>query len=250
MHLWTGYTDEQSQSDLEVILSIDEQKRAQRFHHISDSREYVFAHALLRLALSHHLSVSASEWQFDRDRNGKPVIASPELSPSVQFSLSHTGGLVACLITLSAEAGVDVEKVEYTDDLPLVARNLSPAEQSVMSTLSSKAWTEQFFGYWTLKEAIGKARGFGLSLLLNGISFELNADGWASADFSRDDDDPSMWNFWREHLISQHALAVAVKRDFDGRCEIIRRTVKFDRAGIVLLAQAHHTEPRQRQKSK
>ena len=81
MHVWTAYTDEQSVSDLKVILSIDEQKRAQRFHHICDAGEYVFARALLRLALSHHLSVSANEWQFVRDSNGRSLIGSPEISP-------------------------------------------------------------------------------------------------------------------------------------------------------------------------
>src|ERR1700733_3801239 len=103
MHLWVAYTDDQSVSDLEVILSKDEMKRARRFRNISDSREYVFAHALVRLALSHYMPVSACDWQFDRDRNGRPTIGTPEVSPFVQFSLSHTSGLVACLITLSAE---------------------------------------------------------------------------------------------------------------------------------------------------
>ena len=78
----------------------------------------------MSLALSHYFPVPAGAWRFARDHNGKPFIASPEVSPAAQFSVSHTEGLIACLITLS-EAAVDVEKIEYDQDLQLVARRSS-----------------------------------------------------------------------------------------------------------------------------
>ena len=248
MHLWTALTHDQRISDLQAILSMDEQKRARRFRRASDSRQFVFAHALVRLALSHHLAVPASDWHFDRDSKGKPVIAAPEMFSAVEFSLSHTNGLVACLITLSAEAAVDVEKVKYTHDLALVAHQIfSPTEQRTLSVLSAKDWTERFFDYWTLKEAVAKARGLGLALPLSDISFELDAGNWIRADFAcAADDDPSVWIFWRNHPQSQHAMSLAVKRDFDDECEIIQRLVKFDGARIIAVTQSRHIEPGKR----
>ncbi len=243
MYLWTALTYDQSVSGLQVILSVDEQKRARRFHRARDWHQFVLAHALVRLALSRHFPVPASDWQFDCDCNGKPFIATPEMSPAVQFSLSHTEGLVACLITLSAEAAVDVEKVEYNLDLTLVAHQIfSPTERKDLSVLSGKDWTARFFDYWTLKEAYAKAQGLGLMLPLCDIGFELEPDNRIRANYVSPVDDPLAWILWRDHLKSQHAISLAVKRDFDDECEIIHRSVKFDGARIIPEVQARRIE--------
>lgn len=84
----------------------------------------MISRALVRLVLSNHFPIPAGDWRFDRDGNGKPSIVAPAGFPPVRFSLSHTQGLVACLISLSAEAAVDVEKIEYNQDLALVARQV------------------------------------------------------------------------------------------------------------------------------
>jgi 4'-phosphopantetheinyl transferase len=243
MYLWTALTRDQSISGLQVILSTDEQKQARRFRRAKDWHQFVIAHALVRLALSRHFPVPASGWHFDRDRNGKPFIAAPEMSPAVQFSISHTEGLVACLITLSAEAAVDVEKVEYTSDLAMVAHQIfSPTELRALRVLSGKDWTARFFDYWTLKEAYAKAQGLGLVFALGDIGFELGPENRISANYASPVDDPLAWIFWRDHPQSQHAISLAVKRDFDDECEIIHRSVKFDGARIIPEAQARRIE--------
>lgn len=239
LHLWTVLTNGQNgitiASRLHAILSADEQKETRRFHRARDRHHFVIARALVRLALSDHFPVPAGDWRFDRDHNGKPFVAAPETSPPVQFSVSHTDGVVACLITLSAEAAVDVEKIEYRQDLPRVARQvLSPAEQSALSVLAGRDWTTRFYDHWTLKEAYAKARGLGLSLTLSDIGFELEPDNAIRVHFaSQVDDDASTWVFWRRHLSPQHTIAVAAKKDFGDGCEIILRPVKFDGARIA-----------------
>src|SRR5437879_4068418 len=127
LHLWTARTDDLNDgtiaSRVAGILTADERDEARRFHRARDRHQFVVARALARLALSHHFPVPAGDWRFARDHNRKPFIAAPEISPPVRFSVSHTQGLVACLITLCAQAAVDVEKVEPSGDLPLVARD-------------------------------------------------------------------------------------------------------------------------------
>jgi 4'-phosphopantetheinyl transferase len=244
MYLWTALTGGQNLSGLEELLSTRERRRARRFRRDSDSSQFVIAHALVRVALSYHFAIPKGDWQFDCDPDGKPVVTAPELLPAVQFSLSHTDGLVACLITLSAEAAVDVEKIQYHRDLALVSHQMfSPTELKALRALPRKDWTTRFFAYWTLKEAITKAQGRGLALTFSDISFDLGANNWIRADLvSAVGDGRSMWILWRQCSQSQHAIAVAVKRDFDGECEIIHRTVKFEGARIVFGRQARHIE--------
>jgi 4'-phosphopantetheinyl transferase len=237
LHLWTVRTDDLNDgviaSRLAPILSTDEQNEARRFRRPRDQHQFVIARALARLALSRHIPVAAADWRFDRDENRKPLIAAPEISPPVRFSISHTQGLVACLIGLCAEAAVDVEKIEPNQDLALVARQvLSPAEQAALNALSGADWTARFFDYWTLKEAYAKARGLGLGLPLNAIGFELEPDETIRAHFAPGvDDDPSAWVFWRRHLPPQHTISVAAKKDVDREFELVVRSVEFDATG-------------------
>jgi 4'-phosphopantetheinyl transferase len=239
LHLWTVRTDDLNDGAIAgrvvEILAADERNESRRFRRARDQHQFVIARALAKLALSQHFPVAAGDWRFARDHNRKPFIAAPEISPPVRFSISHTQGLLACLVTPSAEAAVDVEKIEPSQDLAAVATQvLSRSEQADLSALSGEDWTARFFDYWTLKEAYAKARGLGLGLALSDISFELKPDGTIGAHFGPViHDDPSAWMFWRRQLPPQHTLSVAAKRDFDGRCELIVRTVKFDGARIA-----------------
>src|SRR2546426_1262254 len=234
MVLWTLLTDDTTDAEtacrLQEILSADERNEARRFRRVTGRQRFVIARTLVRLALSHHFPIPAGDWRFDRDRNGRPFVVAPAISPPVRFSVSHTHGLVACLITLSAEAAVDVEKVEHSQDLAMVAREvLSPAEQGALSVLSGTDWTTRFFDLWTLKEAYAKARGLGLSLTLSDIGFEIKPDNTISTHFaSQIDDDSSDWVFWQRHLSAQHTISVAAKKSFGEGCKLILQPVKID----------------------
>jgi 4'-phosphopantetheinyl transferase len=128
-----------------------------------------------------------------------------------------------------------VEKVEHSEDLSLVARQvLSRAELSILNNLSGTDWTTRFFDYWTLKEAYAKARGLGLGLRLSDVEFEEGPDNAIRAHFASSvNDDPSAWLFWRCRLPSKHTISVAARKDFDGEPRIIRRSVKFDGMSMV-----------------
>jgi len=190
--------------------------------------QFVIARGLLRVALSEDLPVSITDWRFARSNNGKPFIAEPGSLSAVNFSLSHTDGLIACLISLAAEAAVDVEKVEYHDDLTLVAKQvMSAVELTALRKLSGRDWTEQFFTYWTLKEAYVKAGGRGLGFVSGDIGFEIEADNAIKVHFASAGDDSSAWVFWRGHLSPQHTISIAAKKETDGGVTIIHRSLKF-----------------------
>lgn len=218
LRLWTLRTDELSAAALAVrlgaVLSTDERAEARRFQRAANRHEFVLARALARLALSHQFPVAAQDWRFARDRNGRPFIAAPEVSPAVHFSVSHTRGLVACLISSCAEAAVDVEQVEHHPDLALVSEQiLTPAERGALSELRGAAWTARFFDYWTLKEAYAKARGLGLCMAFSDIGFDLDAHPSIRVQLAAGaDDDASAWVFWQRRLPPQHTICVAAKR--------------------------------------
>jgi 4'-phosphopantetheinyl transferase len=202
-------------SSHEAILSEEERNRALRFHRIVDQDQFVFAHAFVRLVLSWHFGVAPSEWRFGRDCNGRPLITAPQIRPTVHFSLSHTKGLTACLVTLTAAAAVDVEKVVGDQELVFAAREvLSATERKTLGTSSGMEWTSRFFDHWTLKEAYAKARGLGLGLCLSDIGFDLSPGGKIQVRFAaRMNDDPSSWLFWCRRLSLHHTISVAARKN-------------------------------------
>ena len=94
------------------LLSVDERGRADRFVFERHQRQYIFAHAMLRLALSHVApEVAPTDWSFAAGRYGRPFVASPKTSSTLHFSLSHADGCVACVVSGHEIVGVDVETV-------------------------------------------------------------------------------------------------------------------------------------------
>lgn len=222
--------DATSHDQIAANLSRAEQTEAWYFRTGIGRHQFVLAHALVRLALSHYFPVPPGEWRFDRDDNGRPFIVAPRLSTPVQFSLSHSRGLAVCLISSVAEAAVDVEEVLHSDDLELVARrSFSASELESLKVLSGMDWMERFFDCWTLKEAYTKARGLGLNLSLSDISFEFGPNRGIRAHFGGEvSDDPATWMFWRLKVLPRYTISVAARIAYAGDCEIIHRHVAFD----------------------
>ena len=231
-----GPVSHEAVSRLEGLLPLGERVEARRYRRDADQRQFILSRALVRVVLSRHLPVPPDEWRFERDGHGRPSISGPVRPSPVQFSLSHTRGLIACLVTRSVQAAVDVERIEYVADLSRVAQQvLSPGERAALGMPSSRNWTTRFYEHWTLKEAYAKARGLGLALTLSDIGFELRPDDTIAAHFAaRVADDSSAWRFWRRHLSPRHVLSVAAGNGVGGECEVILRPITVGGASIML----------------
>ena len=89
------------------LLSVDERGRYEQIRTTAMREEYLAARALCRTALSGYAGIDPREWRFAARAHGKPAIAAPKRFASLRFNLTHTGGLVICIVSRAGEVGVD-----------------------------------------------------------------------------------------------------------------------------------------------
>jgi 4'-phosphopantetheinyl transferase len=164
------------------LLSADERVRHTRLTGAAGQRDFAAAHALLRTMLSERCPRDPRVWRFSTVPSGKPrvVIAAHETAPA--FSLSHTTGLVACIVSRHSRfsplddeitPGVDLEHMSRADrNGPGVGRHCcSDMEFDALLACASGQRGRRFLELWTLKEAYLKAVGTGLAHSLYTVSF-------------------------------------------------------------------------------
>ena len=156
--------------ELLALLDTDERGRCARFHRDEDRARYLAAHALARLVLAEHLGVPAPALTFHatcrhcgaRD-HGKPRLG--VAGGGLEFSLSHSGARVVLAVARDAAVGVDVERLNAQRDFAaLVPAVLSAAEQLALAALPDAERAGAVLRYWTRKEALLKATGYGLGI--------------------------------------------------------------------------------------
>jgi 4'-phosphopantetheinyl transferase len=165
-------------------------------------------------------------WSFSVNKYGKPT---PVPECGVRFNQSNSVELAVCLIArpdahsgaAAAQVGVDVESFARAEGIvPLAARVFSAAERAQLDALPVADRPDRALSLWTLKEAYIKARGMGLSLPLQEISFLF--DGPEAIRFQVEpgvDDDPGRLRFCRfDH--AKHRIALAVEAASAGNPEI------------------------------
>jgi 4'-phosphopantetheinyl transferase len=206
------------------VLSAEERARMASFRFESDRLAYAAAHLLLRSALNWCApEVPPAEWELTHSRLDRPEVVAPTVSPRLRFNISHTRSLVACVVTREIDCGIDVELRRQVDDMEeLASRVLSPTEISDLMALPKSLRPTRFFSYWTLKEAYVKARGLGLSLPLDAVSFDLDPGGIAIMIDPSLNDHGRDWQFEQWAPTEQHVVAVAVRSGQVGGARVVR----------------------------
>jgi len=159
------------------LLSAEEKDRHRRFKFEKDRHQFLVAHAMVRTVLSSYADVHPSAWQFSYNPYGRPEISAPDINTPLRFNLTHTEGLVACLVTLNSDCGIDAENLRLPGNPQGIAEKMfATSERHALNQLQGQAFLERFLTYWTLREAYCKAIGLGLSSPMNHFAFEC-ADG-------------------------------------------------------------------------
>jgi 4'-phosphopantetheinyl transferase len=159
-------------------LSSAERDRYARFHRDADRDLFLLGRAMARTLVARALGCAPTSWRWlDGDR-GRPGIDGRAVERDWSFNLAHSGGLVVCGVTADGPVGIDVEnRRRGTVDPQIVRRCCSVEEMADIERHGTAGWQDRFLQYWTLKEALLKACGLGISVPLAAVAFDVPRDG-------------------------------------------------------------------------
>lgn len=234
VHLWLLRLRESIPNGLEDrwlgLLSPEEEAAHRRFRVESARRQHLAARALVRTTLSRYAGVEPDRWEFRAGPEGKPQIAGPAGAPPLAFNLSHTRGLVACVVASGLDVGVDVERPgrRLSDPLALARHGFAPPERAALESVTGRARRQLFYDLWTLKEAYVKARGAGfLTLPARQLACAIQPGGVIRLDFApRLADRAEDWQMALLAPTAEHRLAVAIRRGAGPDLELVTREVE------------------------
>ncbi len=208
LHLWCSIPDSTvPAAELERLLQPEELARGRAMGMTHRRREYLLTRTLVRRALSAYSPTAPSAWRFRSGPHGRPELDPPA---PLRFNLSNCDGLVACLVGLDRELGVDVEPVDRAADvLELAGRILSAAERRELAELATTvARHDLALSLWTLKEAYLKARGLGLTLPPEALTFSTAPGAISLHAAAAIEPAPEGWTF-ASVALGRHRVAVA-----------------------------------------
>jgi 4'-phosphopantetheinyl transferase len=163
------------QQELYLLLSTDEQARANRFKFERHQKAFSITRGVLRLILGQYLGIKPQRLTFGYTKHGKPQIAEPFDQRGLQFNLSHSHEMAVYAIAQDHAIGVDVEHIRPVPDVDhLVKRFFSPQEAATFRQIPDSCKPRAFFRGWTQKEAYLKAIGTGLSISLDQVEVTLS----------------------------------------------------------------------------
>lgn len=144
-------------SHVQALACLSESERARHARFIRPQRqlEFLAGRLLLRLALAHDFQIAAARVTLTEQPGHAPQLQVAENLDDVPFfSLSHSGGFVACCLSCTAPVGLDIET-----DQP--KRDVATLSKAAFSTTEQTWWQQQpvdgqraaFYRLWTSKEA-------------------------------------------------------------------------------------------------
>lgn len=213
IHVWLARPIPAAGGDGQLaLLDADERARYRQLRFAEDRRLFLSAHVLVRRALSLYAAVEPADWRFTSLAHGRPEIAAPALPVRLRFNLSHTAGLAACVVSVDADCGVDVECIAARRNLPgIAARVFAQQERCDLAARADRAdYVDRFYIYWTLREAWYKALGTGLAHADRSAWFEPERDCTLHAGGAGSD-----WQCTVSRPTDDHRLAI-VQRVSDG----------------------------------
>ena len=147
-----------------TVLDEGERARADRFVVDQVKRRFVLSHAALRLILARRLGGDWRDIRYDTVANGKPCLAG-SAAGRLEFNMSHSGDLMVVALSDDRPVGIDVEAWRPIDRVRGLAETILAArELAVFDGLSPADASRSLLRLWTVKEAVVKALGLGLSV--------------------------------------------------------------------------------------
>jgi len=211
------------------LLEEWEERRLAAFKFDADRITYALAHVLTRVALCQLHAVPLADWKLDRTVGGRPFVTAPIEARWTSFSLSHAHGLAGC-VAAQFPVGFDVEAVDDALDIEAILPHvMAPIEIAKWKEQPAASRTRHFLCHWTLKEAITKALGVGLTAPLSSFVFAVHGNETAKlvalpTQFGH----PGAWSAQLVDLGKAHVAAIAMAPPVGVVPEICRRQLSRD----------------------
>jgi len=134
----------------------DIQERVHRYRMEENKQQLVFGRLLLRRLL-HDIGYADFELSNVQYREHKK----PFWKDEIDFSIAHSGKVVACAVSEQGPIGLDVERIQ---PLPIKDFQYILNHKDQEKLASADNIHKAFFKIWTIKEACSKADGRGLGM--------------------------------------------------------------------------------------
>ena len=157
------YKEENLQRDL-LLLPTWRREQALKYRLFNGKRDCTLSYLLLCLALKEEFGLTDKP-TFVIGEHGKPSLLE---FPEIHFNLSHCSNAIACAIC-SSPIGIDVEALERKITEPLIKHTMNQEEQMEITKDP-----DNFFRFWTQKEALVKLHGTGLQDNLHNLLSKEN----------------------------------------------------------------------------
>lgn len=127
----------------------------------------------------------------------------PFIHETIDFTISHANDYVMCAVSKTTRVGIDVEKLR---EICIDDYSISLSDKELEELTSSENPIPDFFTLWTKKEAISKANGKGLAILLPEMEIGNNSATCGQA----------IWNLKELPIAAEYAAHIA----FNGSNEL------------------------------
>lgn len=133
--------------------------------------------AMIKEILSYYLHIDKSLVRLHESKYGKPYLAFPLVRHPVYFNISHTNGYLAFALSTSTPVGIDIENIERNVRLQsLIGRFFHEKEIIKFLDYTKKERKMHFIRYWTLKEALLKGLGIGITISFTSFRLEPESE--------------------------------------------------------------------------
>jgi 4'-phosphopantetheinyl transferase len=156
--------------EIKEILSAEEIIKNEAMFQDNARQMFCLRKGITRILLSNYLDIAPKEVDYCYTEYGKPFFLN-EKYKNIYFNISHSKEFIMVAITEKRNIGVDVEKINLTKKVSVMAESVfSQDELKIFKNCCKDEKLQLFYETWVKKEAISKAVGVGISLGFNTFS--------------------------------------------------------------------------------
>ncbi|MCX2829705.1 4'-phosphopantetheinyl transferase superfamily protein [Bacillus pseudomycoides] len=191
----------------------EDERKVYEAYKVEEKRiEFLLGRVLVKKLLSDCLGLEPEKVRFIKNVYGRPYLHPSYSKSNLFFNLSHTKGVLACVVSPWEKVGIDIECTDFNAFEVIHSVFTEKEIEFLDKQLTADSKRQAFFRMWTRKEAVMKAEGKGFSL--SPKSFIVPFDGERVSDGKYQ---YLTYSFFQNYLCS---LAVEKKGEFE--CNIHR----------------------------